>query len=140
MFDQAYAKETGQMIAGATQLTPELRIEVGKRGVAATKVGSADGSVRAMAQAIGSLPEWPSQALKLAAGDVADGSIRYFDKTQGIAIEWALAVRSTSPVQKEVRSSTYRQMPMAEWPWAKTSKTGTSAHPPPRLQSDRLEP
>ena len=85
------------MIGRATQLTPELRIEVGKRALAATKVFSEDTRVQGFARRIGNPREWPSQPLKLAAGDVADGSLRFFDKTQGVAIEQALAASNALP-------------------------------------------
>lgn len=92
-----YLAQIHQMEANAPELTPALRIEIGKLALAATKVTSEDARVRQVVQSLGNPQDWPSQPLRIAAGDVADGTIRFFDKSQGVPIERAVAASSAIP-------------------------------------------
>jgi NTE family protein len=97
-YDPAYFLQTLQIINGATQVTPALRIEVGKRALAATKVLSETDRLRFIDEDLGGLiHEWPRQPLKLAAGDVVDGTMRFFDSTQSVPIESALEATTALP-------------------------------------------
>jgi len=97
-YDPAYFQQTVQLINGAPEVTPALRIEVGKRALAAAKALSEDTQLRFIETDLGGLVhEWPGQPLKVAAGDVADGTMRFFDSTQGVPIEQALAASTAAP-------------------------------------------
>src|SRR2546430_1826785 len=75
----------------AAALTPELRIEVGRRGLGATKAIGEDAQIKSALSNLGDIREWPRAALKIAAGDVTDGTMRFFDSGQGVAIERVIA-------------------------------------------------
>jgi NTE family protein len=97
-FDPAYFQQTVQMINGASAVTPALRIAVGRRALAAPKAMSEDAQLRFIAAALGgAIHEWPSRPLKIAAGDVTEGTIRFFDRTQGVPIERALMASTAVP-------------------------------------------
>jgi len=97
-FDPAYFQQTVQLFNGAPEVTPTLRIEVGKRALAAAKALSEAAQFRFIESDLGGLVhDWPGQPLKVAAGDVADGTMRFFDSTQGVPIEQALAASTAAP-------------------------------------------
>ncbi len=100
-FDLDYAQDAVKPVTSLTSisdLTPAVRIEVGKRALGATKVISEDAQIQIAAAALGDIYDWPQPLLKLAAGDVTDGTIRFFDRTQGVPIERALAASSANPL------------------------------------------
>ncbi len=86
------------MINGASDVTPALRIQVGNRALSAPKALSEDAQLRFIDSDLGGLiHQWPSQPLKLAAGDVSEGTMRFFDSTQRVPIELALAASTALP-------------------------------------------
>jgi NTE family protein len=104
-FDPAYAAQAQQPIrralGTAPEVTPTLRIEVGQKALAATKVIPEDGWIRSITMSyLAGIHTWPSQPLKIAAGDVTDGTIRFFDGSQGVSIERAVAASSALPGQR----------------------------------------
>jgi len=99
-YDPAYAQQAIQPVASLTsaaELSPAVRIEVGKRALAAPRAISEDAQVKATASSLGDIHDWPAQLLKLPAVDAADGSIRLFDKTQGVPLEQAVAATTANP-------------------------------------------
>jgi NTE family protein len=97
-FDLAYMQQTVQMINGATEVTPDLRIAVGKRAVAAPKAQSEDAHLRFISTDLGGVVHaWPVQPLRIAAGDLSDGTIRFFDRSQEVPIERTLAATTAVP-------------------------------------------
>jgi NTE family protein len=96
--DVAYMLQSVQMINGATEVTPALRAEVGKRALAATNALSEDAQLRFIDADLGGLVhEWPRRRLKIAAGDVSAGTMRFFDSSQGVPVELALAASTAVP-------------------------------------------
>lgn len=65
--------------------------------MAATRAISEAAYVKQTAQMLGNLQDWPTQSLRIAAGDVTDGTIRFFDKSQGVPIERAVAASRAAP-------------------------------------------
>jgi NTE family protein len=97
-YDPAYFLRTIQMVNGAVEVTPALRAAVGTRALAATGVLSEDEQLRFIDVDLGGVVHrWPAQQLKVAAGDVADGTMRFFDASQGVPIEEALAASTALP-------------------------------------------
>ena len=97
-FDATYAQQTQAPIRTATELTPALRMQVGQKALAAPKVISEDEWVKTITTSLGGdIHSWPDKPLKIAAGDVTDGTIRFFDRTQGVPIERAVAASSAPP-------------------------------------------
>ena len=91
-FDADYVEQIRALVRNAKELTPELRMDVGRRALAATKVLSEDAHIRQIAvQSLGDVRSWPARSLKIAAVDVVDGTVRFFDSTQGVSIERAAA-------------------------------------------------
>jgi len=101
-YDPVYAQQAVQpvtSVSSAADLTPALRVEVGRRALAASKVISEDAQLKAAATLLGDVRNWPSRPLKLAAADISDGTIRFLDQGSGATIEQAVAATSANPVQ-----------------------------------------
>lgn len=97
-FDPAYFLQTVQILNAATDVTPDLRVEIGNRALAAPKAMSMDDQLHFIDTDLGGLVHhWPSQPLELAAADVSTGTMRFFDSTQNAPIELALAASSALP-------------------------------------------
>ena len=99
-YDVAYAADAVQpllQLTSAAALTPELRIEVGRRALGATKAIGEDAQIKSALSNLGDIREWPRAALKIAAGDVTDGTMRFFDSGQGVAIERVIAAATANP-------------------------------------------
>lgn len=93
--DVPYFQETTRLWQGNNS-TPALRIEVGARALAATRVFREDEFIQRTATRLG-VPDWPSQPLQVTAVDVLDGTRRLIDKTQGVPIERAVAASTAQP-------------------------------------------
>jgi NTE family protein len=102
-FDPAYASQTQQPIrvalATAAEVPLALRMQAGQRALAATRVMPEEDWINAIVRAY-DIRAWPSRPLKLAACDVGDGTIRFFDRTQDAPIERAVAASSALPGQR----------------------------------------
>lgn len=99
-YDVAYAMETVQpllTVGSAGALTAALRIEVGNRALAATKAIAEDVQIKSALSNLGDIREWPRLPLKVAAGDVAAGSMRFFDSGQGVPLERVIAATTANP-------------------------------------------
>jgi len=96
-YDPAYAQRIQDLVRTASEMSPAVRAEIGRLAVAAASVTPEDVYVRQMARFMGSPEAWPIEPLKISAGDVADGSIRFFDRTQGVPIERAVAASAAVP-------------------------------------------
>ncbi|HEY7060251.1 MAG TPA: patatin-like phospholipase family protein [Chloroflexota bacterium] len=93
--DLPYFQETARMWSGI-DTTPALRIDVGRRALAATRVISEDAWVQRWTTALGD-PGWGSQPLVITAMDVLDGSTRLVDGTQGVPVARAVAASTALP-------------------------------------------
>jgi NTE family protein len=70
-------------------------MEVGRRALAATTAIPAETYIACVA---GPGPyQWPAKPLKMSAVNVSDGTVAYFDSTQGVPFERALAASNASP-------------------------------------------
>lgn len=100
-FDADYVQQTQALVRNAKELTPALRMQVGQRALAATKVLSEDAQVQQTTTVGlgGDIRSWPTRALKIAAVDVTDGTVRFFDSTQGVPIDRAAAASNAIPGQ-----------------------------------------
>lgn len=96
-FDAAYVQEIGQLFRTATERGPALRMQIGQRALAATKVISEEAQVQSAVMYLGNINSWPAQPLKITAADVSDGTIRFFDSSQGVPIERAIAATNAIP-------------------------------------------
>jgi NTE family protein len=97
-FDPAYLGQTLQMVNGAADINPMFRAEIGERALAAPKAYSLSRQQQFIeADLGGGVHIWPNQPLKIAAADVSDGSLRFFDATQGVPIGSALAASTALP-------------------------------------------
>jgi NTE family protein len=79
----------------APERTLAQRIEIGGRALTANGVPEAE-RVEIVATALG-LREWPDLPLKIAAVDVYDGTVRFFDRTQGVPIARVVAASGATP-------------------------------------------
>jgi len=93
--DTRYFQDTLRMWSGAAE-DVAVRIEMGKRALATPHPISDDVQRANMRTRLG-VDTWPSASLKIAAVDISDGSVRFFDSTQGVPIETALAASAAQP-------------------------------------------
>jgi NTE family protein len=98
-FDAGYAQQTQDPVRTASELTQELRKQVGQRALVATAVVSEEAWMRTITSDLGDIHSWPGRTVRIPAGDVADGTIRFFDSTQGVPIERAVAASNALPGQ-----------------------------------------
>jgi NTE family protein len=97
-FDPTYFRQTMLMINGATEVTPQFRVEVASRALAAPEAIGQQAWLQFIDGDTGPLVHaWPSRPLKVAAIDVSDGTVRFFDSTQNVPIELALAATTAVP-------------------------------------------
>jgi NTE family protein len=96
-FDEAYFQETRRLWTNASADTAERRVEIGKRGLAATRVISEEMQVRITTTALGDIHEWPGPLLTIATTDVGDGSVRFLGQRDGVPLERALAASTAQP-------------------------------------------
>jgi NTE family protein len=92
--DAAYFQETMSLWAGR-DTSPALRIEVGRRALAAPHVLSEEAAVQQRAATLGT--EWPSRPLQITAVDVEDGTTRLIDRSQGVPLARAVAASTALP-------------------------------------------
>jgi len=96
-FDEAYFQETRRLWTNASADTAERRVEIGRRGLAATRVISEEMQVRITTTALGDIHEWPVPLLTIATTDVGDGSVRFLGQHDGVPLERALAASTAQP-------------------------------------------
>lgn len=83
------------MWQGGADVTQERIVEIGRRALA-TKAVAEEVAIRDRVATLG-ITEWPSLPLKLAAVNTYDGAVRFFDRTQGVPIAWAIAASTAVP-------------------------------------------
>ncbi len=102
-FDPAYAAQTQEpardALRTAPEVAPEIRKQVGQMALVAPRMVPEEVAIRNNMAPLGDVRSWPVQPLKIAAGDVTDGTIRFFDRTQDVPIERALAASNALPGQ-----------------------------------------
>jgi NTE family protein len=76
------------------ETTPELRVEIGARALMAN-ARPEEAFVEALADPV--FREWPSPPLKIAAVDVFDGTVTFFNRAQGVPLARAVAASRASP-------------------------------------------
>src|SRR5439155_13489607 len=81
----------------AAALSLELCIEVGRWDLGAIKAVGVDAQIESAVSNLGDVGEWLRAALKIGAGDVTDGTMRFFDSGQGVAIERVIAAATANP-------------------------------------------
>ena len=94
--DSDYYADTTAMVVDHAGSTPAFRVEVGRKALA-TPHPIPEETWRARFKALLDADSWPSRPLKMAAVDVGDGAVRFFDKTQGVPLETAIAASSALP-------------------------------------------
>jgi NTE family protein len=82
----------------APERTVAQRVEIGGRALSANAVPE-DERVEDTARDLAAygIADWPNRPLKLAAVDVFDGTIRFFDRTQGVPISRAVMASRAQP-------------------------------------------
>ena len=73
-----------------------MRLELGKRALATPLPISEAAQLVQVKQRL-ALNGWPSRLVKVAAVDVSDGTVRFFDGSQGVPIEVAVAASCAQP-------------------------------------------
>jgi NTE family protein len=96
-FDPVYAEATRQMWTNSTAVTPEQRMEIGRRALAAPRVIDEEAQIRITANALADIHDWPNQPISIATVDIADGSIRLFTAGDGVPLDRVLAASSAVP-------------------------------------------
>jgi NTE family protein len=95
---------------GAAREDVTVRVELGKRALATPSPVSEETQVATVRRRL-ALDGWPSGLVKVAAVDVSDGSVRFFDGSQGVPIELAVAASCAQPGrQAPVRVGSERYM------------------------------
>jgi len=95
--DAEVTQELSRMWLGplAPERTLAQRIQIGGRALTANGAPEED-RIQSTAMDLG-LRDWPDLPLKIAAVDVYDGTVRFFDRTQGVPIERAVAASRAQP-------------------------------------------
>ncbi len=93
--DLQYFQETSKMW-GPAATDVAARIALGQRALGTPHPIPQDVQVATYKRSLNS-DHWPDRLLKIAAVDVSDGSVRFFDKTQGVPIELAVAASTSQP-------------------------------------------
>jgi NTE family protein len=96
--EKAYLRDSLRMW-GPARDDLAARVELGQRALATPNPLSEEVQIE-MKRNLG-LRDWPNAGLKVAAVDVADGSVRFFDRSQGVALELAMAASSAQPGLQE---------------------------------------
>jgi NTE family protein len=73
-----------------------VRVELGKRALATPHPISEDAQQANQRRRV-AVDDWPDAALKIAAVDVADGHVRFFDRSQHVPFITALAATTAQP-------------------------------------------
>ena len=77
--------------------TPAIGVQVGQRALHAPNAAPELAHISGWRAELGDLTAWPSQALKISAVDVSDGSVRLFDQTQAVPLLTAIAASTAIP-------------------------------------------
>jgi NTE family protein len=96
-FDPDYFEETRALWTEASADTAALRMEIGQRALTADRVIPEEVQIRMTEGALGGIQEWPNQPLRIATTDVLDGSVRFFEQTDGVPLAVALAASTAQP-------------------------------------------
>ena len=81
----------------SVRYTPAVGIQVGQRALNAPNAAPELAHISGWRAELGDLTAWPNQALKISAVDVSDGSVRLFDRTQGVPLVTAIAASTAIP-------------------------------------------
>lgn len=73
-----------------------VRLELGKRALATPHPIPEEAQVAQMKRRL-ALDGWPSRLVKIAAVDVSDGTVRFFDESHGVPMEVAVAASCAQP-------------------------------------------
>lgn len=73
-----------------------VRIELGRRALATPHPVPEDLQIESMRRRL-AIHGWPSRLVKVAAVDVSDGTVRFFEASQGVPIEVAVAASCAQP-------------------------------------------
>ena len=87
-----------------------VRIELGRRALAAPHPVPEELQIESMRRRL-AMHGWPSRSVKVAAVDVWDGTVRFFEHSQGVPVEVAVAASCAQPgLQAPVRVGDRRYM------------------------------